>query len=107
MPNGPGGQGKGEKGTATLRVGNDLWNYLAKVKRLIKLPSSMMSASWMGSHFNNDDLVKESRMAEDYRSEITFTGEREGRDVIELTCLPIRRGNDGGVRAGGWRCGAP
>src|SRR5262245_993953 len=32
-----------EKDTATLRVGNDLWNSLPKVKRVIKLPSSMMS----------------------------------------------------------------
>ena len=34
---------KKEKGTATLRVGNEMWNYLPKVKRVIKLPSSMLS----------------------------------------------------------------
>ncbi|MFH1681320.1 MAG: outer membrane lipoprotein-sorting protein, partial [Candidatus Eisenbacteria bacterium] len=34
---------KKEEGTATLRVGNDMWNYLPKVNRVIKLPSSMMS----------------------------------------------------------------
>lgn len=65
---------KKEAGTATLRVGNDVWNYLPKVKRVIKLPSSMMSGSWMGSHFTNDDLVKESRMADDYTFKITFQG---------------------------------
>ncbi len=79
---------KKEKGTATLRVGNDMWNYLPKVKRIIKLPSSMMSASWMGSHFTNDDLVKESRMAEDYTFEVTFEGEREGHKIVEVTCHP-------------------
>jgi len=77
-----------EKDTATLKVGNDLWNFLPKVKRTIKLPSSMLSASWMGSHFTNDDLVKDSRMAEDYDFEITFEGERDGRGVIEVTCHP-------------------
>jgi len=77
-----------EKGTATLRVGSDLWNYLPKVKRVIKLPSSMMSASWMGSHFTNNDLVKESRMAEDYTFEVSFQGRRRGEDLIEVTCLP-------------------
>ena len=77
-----------EKDTATLRVGNELWNYLPKVKRVIKLPSSMMSASWMGSHFTNNDLVKESRMAEDYTFEQTFVGARDGEEVIEVTCLP-------------------
>jgi outer membrane lipoprotein-sorting protein len=77
-----------EKGTATLRVENELWNYLPKVERVIKLPSSMMSASWMGSHFTNDDLVKESRMTEDYSFEITFEGRKDGREVIEITCRP-------------------
>jgi outer membrane lipoprotein-sorting protein len=79
---------KKEQGTATLRVGNDIWNFLPKVKRVIKLPSSMMSASWMGSHFTNDDLVKESRMTEDYTFEVTHQGEREGREIVEVTCLP-------------------
>ena len=77
-----------EKGTATLRVDNEIWNFLPKVKRVIKLPSSMMSASWMGSHFSNDDLVKESRMTRDYTFEITFQGNREGQDIIEITCIP-------------------
>ena len=36
-----------EKGTATLKSGTEIWNYLPKVKRVIKLPSSMMSSSWM------------------------------------------------------------
>ncbi len=79
---------KKEKGTTTLRSGNDIWNYLPKVKRVIKLPSSMMAASWMGSHFTNDDLVKESRMAEDYTFELTFSGMREGQEILEVTCHP-------------------
>lgn len=82
---------KKEKGTATLRSGTDIWNYLPKVKRIIKLPSSMMSASWMGSHFTNDDLVKESRFTEDYDFTSTFEGIRRGFDVIEITCIPKPR----------------
>jgi len=78
-----------EKGTATLRSGNNIWNYLPKVNRIIKLPSSMMASSWMGSHFTNDDLVKESRMADDYTFEISFQGEREGLRIIEVTCFPL------------------
>ena len=77
-----------EKGTATLRVDKDMWNYLAKTKRVIKLPSSMMSASWMGSHFTNDDLVKESRMADDYTFEVTGRREEEGHPVVEIDCRP-------------------
>jgi len=80
---------KKEKGTATLRSENDIWNYLPKVNRTIKVPSSMMSQAWMGSHFTNDDLVRESRMADDYEFEITFEGEKDGREVIEITCIPL------------------
>ena len=79
---------KKEKGTATLRSFNNIWNYLPKVKRIIKLPSSMMSASWMGSHFTNDDLVKESRMADDYTFEVTFQGKRNNQELIDITCYP-------------------
>ena len=79
---------KKEKGLATLRVDKNVWNFLPKVKRVVKIPSSMMSSSWMGSHFTNDDLVKQSRMAEDYTFSITFDGMKDGKEIIEVTCLP-------------------
>ena len=79
---------KKEKGLATLRVDKNVWNYMPKVKRVIKIPSSMMSSSWMGSHFTNDDLVKQSRMAENYTFSITFEGMREEKNIVEITCLP-------------------
>jgi len=79
---------KKEKDTATLRSGNNIWNYLPKVNRTIKLPSSMMASSWMGSHFTNDDLVKESRMADDYTFEISFRGTRDETELVEITCIP-------------------
>ena len=63
-----------EAGTATLRAGEEVWNYLPRVDRTIKVPSSMMMGSWMGSYFTNDDLVKESRLIDDYEIEIEFEG---------------------------------
>lgn len=80
---------KKEKGTATLRVGNEIWNYLPKVRRVMKLPSSMMSASWMGSDFSNDDLVKESRMSRDYTFAFGDVTELDGRPVHEILCTPL------------------
>lgn len=77
-----------EKGTATLRTEGNIWNYLPKVNQVIKIPSSMMGSSWMGSHFTNDDLVKQSRLAEDYEFVQTFSGERDGASVVEITCTP-------------------
>jgi len=79
---------KKEKGTATLKVETNIWNYLPKIKRVIKVPSSMMGGSWMGSHFTNNDLVRDRRMAEDFTFQVTFEGEREGRTIIEVTCTP-------------------
>ncbi len=55
-----------ERGTATLRIGYEMWNYLPSVERVIKIPPSMMLQSWMGSDFTNDDLVKESSVVNDY-----------------------------------------
>jgi len=77
-----------DAGTATLKSGNEIWNYLPKVDRTIKIPASLMSASWMGSHFTNDDLVKESRLAEDYDVSIGFEGSREGVPVWEFVLTP-------------------
>ncbi len=79
---------KKEKGVTTLKVENNLWNYLPKIKRVLKVPSSLMMGSWMGSHFTNDDLVKESTLANDYHHRITFEGKRDGQEVYEITLLP-------------------
>ena len=79
---------KKEKDLATLRVDTNVWNYMPKVKKVVKIPSSMMSSSWMGSHFSNDDLVKQSRMVKDYDYSISFEGIRDGIDIVEITCVP-------------------
>ncbi len=55
-----------EKGIRTLRVENNMWNYFPKLKRKIAVSSSMLLASWMGSDFTNDDILKASSMSEDY-----------------------------------------
>ena len=77
-----------DKGIATLKVKENIWNYLPKINRVTKVPSSMMSGSWMGSHFTNDDLVKESTIEDDYISSITFEGMRNGSKIYELTSIP-------------------
>lgn len=60
-----------DAGISTLKVGQNIWNYLPKVDRTIKVPSGMMGGSWMGSHFTNDDLVKSSRLSQDFDATIT------------------------------------
>ncbi|HEY7819142.1 MAG TPA: outer membrane lipoprotein-sorting protein, partial [Vicinamibacteria bacterium] len=55
-----------EAGTATLRVGDNLWNDLPRIARTIRVPPAMMLGSWMGTDFTNDDLVKESSLHDDF-----------------------------------------
>lgn len=77
-----------EKGTATLKSKQEIYTYLPQTDRTIRLTSGMMMGSWMGSHFTNDDLVKESRLLDDYFAEVTFEGRRDGGDVIDFTLTP-------------------
>lgn len=55
-----------EKGVGTLRLGGNMWNWFPKLKRKVIVSPSMLLASWMGSDFTNDDLLKASSMADDY-----------------------------------------
>jgi outer membrane lipoprotein-sorting protein len=77
-----------EAGTATLKVKDDVWNYLPRVDRTIRIPPSLMAGAWMGSHFTNDDLVKESRLVEDYDIALTFDGTQGGTKIWEFTLTP-------------------
>ncbi len=80
---------KKEAGTATLMAEKNIWNYLPKVARTIKIPAAMMGGSWMGSHFSNDDLVKRSQLVEDYDIAAGFEGaDSEGVDVWEFVLTP-------------------
>lgn len=73
-----------EKNTITLKSVNSIYTYLPKTDRTIRLTSSMMTSSWMGSHLTNDDLIKESRLSEDYDFDITD----ENKNTIEITLTP-------------------
>ena len=61
---------KKDEGVSTLKIENEMWNFFPKIDKIIKIPSSMMMASWMGSDFTNDDLVKEYRFSVDYDSSV-------------------------------------
>ena len=64
-----------DAGTATLKVDRNLWNYLPKISRTIRVPPSMMMGSWMGSDLTNDDLVRDSSYEDDYESEVVGRSE--------------------------------
>ena len=77
-----------DKGTAFLKRNREMWNWQPSIDRVIKLPPSMMSQSWMGSDFTNDDLVKQSSIVLDCLHEITGEATLEDRLCWELTLTP-------------------
>jgi outer membrane lipoprotein-sorting protein len=77
-----------EEGVASLKIGNNMWNYLPNVNRVIKIPPSMMMQSWMGSDFTNDDLVRESSMARDYTATLLNTDSLDGTAAYKLQLIP-------------------
>jgi len=76
-----------ERGTGTLRIGNEMWNYLPKVDKTIRIPPSMMMSSWMGSDFTNDDLVKEFTFAGDYTFQYADV-ENPEENRLYIECIP-------------------
>ncbi len=77
-----------DQGTAFLRLGYNLWSYLPKIEKTMKIPPSMMLQAWMGSDFTNDDLVKESSYVDDYTHKILSEEKKEGKTVMQIELLP-------------------
>ncbi|MFN3939762.1 MAG: outer membrane lipoprotein-sorting protein, partial [Chitinophagales bacterium] len=46
-----------DAGTVFLKRNTEVWNWVPSIERNVKLPPSMMSQSWMGTDFTNEDLV--------------------------------------------------
>ena len=76
-----------EAGTATLRTEEGLWNYAPRADRLIRIPTGLLADSWMGSHFTNDDLVRETSWRTDYEATLSWD-ERDRRPLIRVSLAP-------------------
>jgi outer membrane lipoprotein-sorting protein len=77
-----------EKGQVFLKRDKEMWNWVPNIERMIKIPPSMMMQSWMGSDFTNDDLVKESSMADDYDQKLLGYEEIEGYNCYKIELIP-------------------
>lgn len=77
-----------EKGQATLKRYKEIWSWQPSIDRIIKLPPSMMSQSWMGSDFTNDDLVKESSVVDDYTQKFGQDSTIDGRACWKVLLTP-------------------
>lgn len=74
---------KKDRGIATLKRDEEMWNYFPKINKVIKVPPSMMMGSWMGSDFTNDDLVKETQLIDAYSLALIET-----EDQYKVTLTP-------------------
>jgi outer membrane lipoprotein-sorting protein len=77
-----------DEGTAFLKRGNEIWNWVPNVGRTIKMPPSMMMQSWMGSDFTNDDLVRESSIVTDYDHTLVGEDTVSGYECYKIKMTP-------------------
>jgi outer membrane lipoprotein-sorting protein len=77
-----------DKGTSFLKRGNEIWNYVPSIDRTVKMPPSMMSQSWMGSDFSNDDLVRGVSSVDDFTHTLLNEEKIEGLDCYVVEMIP-------------------
>lgn len=77
-----------DAGNATLLIGDDMWSFTPKINRVIKIPSSMMNQSWMGSDFSNNDLAKADDLVQHYRHRLLGTKSHEGQRAYVVESVP-------------------
>jgi len=77
-----------DKGTVFLRNGKEVWNWVPTVERVIKLPPSMMSQSWMGTDLTNDDLVNQTDLKEDFVHTLKGKKTIDGKSCYLIESVP-------------------
>jgi len=77
-----------DKGTSFLKRGNEIWNYVPNIERTVKMPPSMMSQSWMGSDFTNDDLVRGVSIVNDYNHTMIGDEIADGHACYVIELIP-------------------
>ena len=79
---------KKDAGNGTLMVDNNMWSYAPKVNRVIKVPSSMMGQSWMGSDFSNKDVSRADDIVDQYDHTLLGNEEHDGHTVFVIESIP-------------------
>jgi outer membrane lipoprotein-sorting protein len=79
---------KKDRGNGTLTDKNSMWTFSPKVNRVIKVPSSMMGQSWMGSDFSNKDIARADDIIDQYDHSILETGIVDEITVYKIESIP-------------------
>jgi outer membrane lipoprotein-sorting protein len=78
-----------DRGNGTLLDDNNMWTYSPKVNRVIKIPSSMMSQSWMGSDFSNKDISRADDIVDQYEHNLLNTAEIDDHIAYQIEAIPL------------------
>jgi outer membrane lipoprotein-sorting protein len=79
---------KKDRGNGTLIDGDNMWSYSPKINRVIKVPSSMMGQSWMGSDFSNKDISRVDDIIDQYDHSIASQEELDSHIVYQIESIP-------------------
>lgn len=79
---------KKDAGNGTLLIGDNMWTFSPKVNRVIKIPSSMMNQSWMGSDFSNKDIARSADIIDQYHHSLLETQTADGHKVYVIQSVP-------------------
>ncbi len=77
-----------DRGNGTLMDDNNMWSFSPKINRVIKVPSSMMSQSWMGSDFSNKDISRSDEIVEQYHHTLLSESQVDGHVAYEIQSIP-------------------
>ena len=79
---------KKDRGNGTLTDEDNMWTFSPKINRVIKVPSSMMGQSWMGSDFSNKDIARADDIIDQYEHTIVSTSEEDGITTYQIESIP-------------------
>jgi outer membrane lipoprotein-sorting protein len=79
---------KKDAGNRFLLMDKNMWHFVPKLQKVIRVSPSMTLQSWMGSDFTNDDIVKESSIVEDYTHELLGKETVGGNECYKVQLNP-------------------
>ena len=79
---------KKDAGSGNLLIDESMWSYAPNINRVIKLPSSMMNQSWMGSDFTNNDLAKADDIIDQYIHTLKEVRQHDGKKLYIIESVP-------------------
>ena len=79
---------KRDAGNGTLVRDQGMWTFSPKINRVLKVPSSMMNQSWMGSDFSNKDISKSTDVIDQYDHRLLASETRDGHQLYTIESIP-------------------